>query len=209
MTGGAVKIDVDGVVGDRDRGADADGLRVLAQSVEEVLAHIHAIGQFADRLPHHRLRVRVQSLHIGGKVGAVALDERDQSFLGSRARGDLRAQVSQHLHGLSRIGLDQAEQGAVGIATLVQSHQRDAQALLLNFRGVDRDAPRHDAAEIGVMRNGRGIADQSIGEEDRLQNINIGQMLPAGAIGVVGDEDVAGLEVLAEPLFQEPHDTRE
>ena len=77
------------------------------------------------------------------------------------------------------------------LARLVELQQRNAQTFLLDFGGIDRDAARHDAADIGVMRDGRGKAGEPSLHENRLQDIDVRQMLAAGAIRIVGDQDVA------------------
>ena len=97
-----------------------------------------------------------------------------------------------HLHRLARVALDDAERGLVRLAALVQLHDRQAQAFLENLRRMDGGAARRDAADIAMMRHGGGVALQARCQEDRLYDVDVGQVLAAGAVGIVEDEDVAG-----------------
>ena len=100
--------------------------------------------------------------------GAISLDQRAQPFLGNVAGRDLRTHVTENLDRRARIRLENAKHGVDRLAPLIEFDQRQPQALLLDFRRIDRDATGHDAAEIGVVRHRRGEACEPAVNEDGL-----------------------------------------
>ena len=112
-----------------DRHADADP--VVVDVVEEV---VDAVGQLAERGAGHALGVVDELGHVFLEFGvAVARGELDQRRLGDVAGGELGAQIAEHLHRHSHIGLDQREQRFVALAALVELQRRDAQPLLVDL----------------------------------------------------------------------------
>jgi len=132
-----------------------------------------------------------------------------ESPLREAAGRELRPQVAQHLDGGAGVLLDDAEQLPVRFPRLVELEQRQPQAFLVDLRRVDGDAPGRDAADVAVMGHRRRISVHRPVDEERLDDVEIRQMLAAGAVRVVADEDVPGGHVVAELAQQHLHDVRE
>ena len=124
-------------------------------------------------------------------VAAVALDQLQEAPLAGLHRRDLRAQVA---HGAARephVLADDVVERLVDDAAVVQLHDRDLQA----FReDVGAHAAEH-AADVEPVRHAAGEADERALVEDRQRERDVVEMA-AGEIGVVGDVDVARLDVL-------------
>ena len=89
-------------------------------------------------------------------------------------------------------------------AAVVQFHDRDLQAFGIDVRGHAAER----AADVEPMRHAAGEADQGSLVEDRQRQRDVIEVA-AGEIGVVGDVDVAGLDVLlAEMLDLRLHGLR-
>ena len=142
-------------------------------------------------------------------LAAVALDKAAVGALGRVAGGDLGAHVAGQLVRHPRVRVHQPEEGLVGPARLVHFQNRDAQPFLEDLRGVNRRAARRDAAHVNLVHQGRGITFQFAAVEQRLDDIDVRQMHPAGGIGIVEDEDVAGVRVVAIPGDERLHAVRE
>ena len=59
------------------------------------------------------------------------------------------------------------------------------------------------------MRHRRGVPLERAFVEDRLDHVEVRQVLAAEAVRIVGEEDVARLDVVAEVLADVAHDRRE
>ena len=62
-----------------------------------------AVGEQSELGPHHPLGHALQLVQIEVSVGAVALEQGRQPALAHAARGELRAQVSEHVHRLAGV----------------------------------------------------------------------------------------------------------
>ena len=73
---------------------------------------------------------------------------------------------------------------------------------------VHGGAARRDAAHVDLVDQRRRVPLKRVVVEDRLDDIDVGQMHPAGDIGVVEDEDVAGMNVVGVLPRQLDHRVR-
>ena len=91
-----------------------------------------------------------------------------------------------------------------GDAALVELHRRDAQALLEDLGRVGSIRPRHTPADIAVVGDDHGEAEQPLPGKDRLEHEDVGQV-HAAVIGVVEHDHVAGKHVIAEAFDDHVH----
>ena len=101
------------------------------------------------------------------------------------------------MSGHPRVGAQQREHAVLRDAAGVEPQRRDAQTLLEAFLRVGRHAPRDEAAEVGVVGDGRDDAHQAVASEDRLHDEDVRQVHPARE-RVVDHDDVARDEGPAE-----------
>ena len=99
-------------------------------------------------------------------------------------RSPMRALGQAHVHG------DDVDEFLVDDACALILHDRDLDAF---GEDVRRDLAER-AADIEPMRHAAGERDQLALVEDRHREGEVVEMA-AGGVGVVGDEDVAGLDV--------------
>ena len=131
---------------------------------------------------------RNESAHGGP---AVALDQLEVAPLAGRDRHDLRAQVAERLLGQAHVHGDDVDQLLVDLAAAAVLHDGDLDPL-----GVDVGRDRAErAAHVEPVRHAAGEADQLPLVEDRHGEGEVVEVA-AGRVGVVGDEDVAGVDVL-------------
>ena len=85
------------------------------------------------------------------------------------------------------------------LAALVELDRRDEHALHPAVGGMDGQAAGHRAADVVVMAEDLAEADQPLAVEDRHGGAEIGHVADAaaGIVGIVPEEDVAGLDVVA------------
>jgi hypothetical protein len=91
------------------------------------------------------------------------------------------------------IGEDHPPELLVVFPAFEELHRRQAQAFLIDIRGIAGEASRRLAADLRHMADAAREADQLLAAEDRLHQHMLGQMAVA-AIGIVVDDDIAGLE---------------
>ena len=92
---------------------------------------------------------------------------------------------------------------------VVELEERQAKALLEDLGRVDGDASGRDAADVGVVGERRRVPLELVVDEDRLDHVDVGQVLPAVAVRVVGDEDVSRTRRLGVLLAEVAHHRRE
>ena len=74
---------------------------------------------------------------------------------------------------------------------------------------MDRGRTRRDAADVAMMRHRAGPAFDDAFVEDRLDDVEVGQMLAARAVRVVIEEDIARLRSRRVVGHQDAHPVRE
>ena len=177
---------------------------VDAVGLDIVLEVINAVLDLRQDLAAEDLGGVLEDLVEGGfeRVDAVALGERDDAAVAEAGGADLGVHVAGEMLGQARIARDDAEGGLVELAALVELDRRDEHTLHPAIGGVDGQAAGHRAADIVVMAEDLAEADQPLAVEDRHRGAEVGDMADAaaGIVGIVPEEDVARLDVVAEIL---------
>ena len=75
---------------------------------------------------------------------------------------------------------------------------RNAQTLLIDFGHAAGHGTRHHAADIGVVCDVADKGNKLALDKNRLGVVDVGQMRTARRVRIVGDEDIAFLNVVAE-----------
>ena len=185
------EVDLELVAADREGEADRDRLGIVPEAVDVVDSLVPPVRERRDLGTHRALRGVLKALEVGADVASVPLDELREPALAGAAGGDLRLEVAEHLGRLPGVLLDDAEEGLVLDPAVVELEERQAKALLEDLGRVDGDAPGRDAADVGMVGERRGVPLELVVDEDRLDHVDVGQVLPAVAVRVVGDEDVS------------------
>ena len=118
-------------------------------------------------------------------------DHLEEAPLAGLDRRDLGAEVAHRALGQAHVGLDDRDQLLVRHALAIDLHDRHLQAF-----GVDvgRGAVER-AADVGPVRHAAGERHHLAVVEDRHGEGHVVEVA-AGDVGVVGEQDVAGIEVL-------------
>ena len=142
--------------------------------------------------------------------GAVALGERDDPPRSQHRGADLGVEVAPEMLRQARVALDDAERRLVHLAALVELDRRDHQALGPHVLGMDGQAAGHRAADIVVVAEDLGEADQPSLVEDRQGGAEIGDVADAArrVVGVVPEEHVARVDVVFPEILEHRLDQR-
>ena len=172
---------------DRDALADLD-----AVVVERGLRLVDAVGNGLGARP----RGGFGAVHDLGDRGhhlgrAVAVEQFEEAPLAGLHRGDLRAQVAHGARRQPHVHADDVEQVLVDLAAVLILQDRDLDAFGIDVGG---HAAEH-AADVEPVRHAAGEAGELALVEDRQRE---GEMVEvaAGDVGIVGDVDVARIDVL-------------
>ena len=137
-----------------DPGANDDIGLVEPIVVQHRLSEIHSIGPARDDLPsvafsriQHRIDRLCQSLRTD------LLDDGGQPLLAQTRRTDLRGQIAAEIPGMTDIQRQHLQQVFAQHAVLGQSHRRQAQALVPDFRRGWIVRAMRRPADIGMMRS--------------------------------------------------------
>ena len=146
----------------------------------------------------HRVERRFQH------VGAVALGERHHPLGPEQGGADLGIQIAAEMFRQARVALDDAERRLVHLAALVELDGRDHQTLGPHVLGMHGQAPGHRPADIVVVAEDLGETDQPAVMEDRQGRAEIGDVADAArrVVGVVPEEDIAGLDVVGAEILE-------
>ena len=195
-----VALDGHGDVESHRRIDDAVVLHVLGELVD-------AVRDGLDLGPHPALGV-VHELVRGllDELAAEAVEQLDHAPLGDPQRADLRVEVAPRVPRRAVVGHDQPPQVHVVDVALDDLDRRDPQALLEDLGGVRGEAADGLAADLGEMADVGHEAEQLALVEDRAHDAVLGDVR-AAAVGIVVQDDVAGLERLDAELLDRPaHD---
>ena len=174
--------------------------KIDAVVVDPVLEVHLAVRKLADRRASHSLGIVGHLVHVDlRRLDAVLLDQLGQLTRGDLAGGELRAQIAEDLHRNADVLLDKRDQCLVEFAAGHQLERRDAQAFLIDLGRVRGIGAGHAAADVGLVRRGRGEGHTLSANEDRLEDEDVGQV-HAALEGIVHDEDVVFLDVAFEDL---------
>ena len=123
------------------------------------------------------------------RIPAVALDQGEEAALAGANRGELGAEVAERAFRHADVHRDDVDQLPVELARALQLQDRNLQPLGVDVGG---DALQR-AADIEPVRHAAGEPDQLALVVDRQAQRDVVEVA-AGDIGVVGDQDVAGLD---------------
>ena len=190
---------------------DPQRLRLVADAVDPVDEAVLAVGERGDLGPHQPLAEALQLVHVGARGrrrrsgGGCSVSPRSPARQAATC-----ARRSPSTCTGWRVFFSMMRNSVVfsspGVVELEQGHP---QPLLVDLGRVHGDAAGRDPADVGVMRHRRRPALELAVDEDRLDHVDVGQVLAAEAVRVVGDEDVARLRRLAELLEHVAHRRRE
>ena len=120
---------------------------------------------------------------------------------------DLRVVVAAALVGDPRVQEQEVEEVLLQFAPPEQAHDRDAEPLLEDLGHPARHAPRGHAADVRVMGDVADEPDEGSVAEDGEGEVHIREMGAPRHVGVVGDEEVAVMEVVSELLEHALHES--
>ena len=130
-------------------------------------------------------------------IAAVFPDHLEEAALAGLHRRDLGAEIAHRPLRQAHVGLDDRDQLLVRHAFAVDLHDRHLQAFGEDVGGgaVER------AADVGPVRHAAGERHQLAVMEDRHREGHVVEMA-AGDVGVVGEQDVARLEILDAVMIE-------
>ena len=182
------KVDVDVLVADGHRGADADRLIV---AVGPRLGGPRAVREVADGVAHGAFRAVDDGVAEILDVGHVEfVEEGHQRFRADDIGGHLRVEVADGLARGAHVGPDHLQEKLIGLPRRHQLADGDAQPLLVH---LTRLAGEQAAADVRGMAGGGEIRDRASASEDGGDHRHVVD-LPRGEPRVVGEQDVAVLE---------------
>jgi len=178
---------------DDQRRADHQRLGAGHLVLGQHLALVAAVGQRGDAPAHVGFGIVEagggELLRLRDPIAAVELGD---APLAGAAAGDLRAQIAQRGARVAHVGGQDVEDRRDGLAGVHQLHRRQDQALGEDLRVVRCLGAGDLAADVDVVRDGRGDRDEIAPDEDRAEQHDVGRVR-AALVGIVGDVDVAGL----------------
>ena len=205
---GAAEVEQHLVAGDVHFEVDADQPESDHVRFDVVAVPVASVGNVGDDAPGLGLRVVEHRVDRRCDAGtAVAVEQGvHPPFRGGEA-GEARAHVSPVLFGRARIAEKELEEGAIELAFPVQALRRDADPLLVDLEARGRDAAGHPPADVVDVHEAPDVAHELPFPEHRFPQEHVREVgdHPAGAVGVVGDEDVAFAHVVAHPRDRVVH----
>ena len=183
--------------------------RAEAIVVHHVLERVVAVRQRFDGGAHALCSTRDDVLEYAKQqIGTVLIGKLQNPPGTQAAGGDLGIVVAPALFHDPDVQQKEIENIALKFALAEETDNRNAQSLLIDFRHAARHAARHHAAHVRVMRNIAHEADEPAVMEDRRRHVDVRQVRTAGHMGVVGDENVILVDVVAElfeQVLHQPH----
>ena len=165
--------------------------------LEEVVACVDAVGDFLDACAREPFGIVERSRHrVGERCLAVLARHLDQALAAHERTGILRLDIERAVVGVARVVHDHAEDVVDRLVVAEQEHRRDADAFRVHVpRGHGKRA-RRDAADVNPMTARHCEGDDIAVDEHRARKLHVGLVVAAAEIDVVGDDDVARLQVL-------------
>ena len=177
---------------------DRDGLVGDPVVVDMVRERPGAVGKLRNRPARETLRVVEEA---GDELVVLAcpgpFDERQQLALPDPRRGHLGEKVAQDGLGRAYRLLEEAVNGLVGLSPFVQLRGRNAQPLLVDLRIGETLTSGNASTDVRVVADGADIREHGPVVEHRPEQVDVGKVL-GPLIRVVGDEDVAGTDLVSE-----------
>ena len=161
-----------------------------------VLEPVLAVGNLGDGVSEPALGAGDDLVERGADdVGRVMVQHLVQTPGPETARRDLCVVVPAPFLGDPHVEQQQVHDVALKLAPAEQLDDRDAQALLVDLAHPARHRPRRHAADVRVVREIRDEAEQLAVHEHRHRVVDVRQMSAAGGMRVVGDEQIAFVDV--------------
>ena len=190
----------------RDRQPDRDVGRAHAVVVHRVLEAVDTVRQAGDGGAHPRGRARHDLPEaVPDRGDSVLAENLGQPAAAEPAGRDLGEIVAAPFGRHTDVEQDQVQEVLLEDAFPEQADHRDAQAFLVNLRQTAGHAAGHGAADIGMVGDVAHEGDELALEKHRHRHVDIRQVGPAGDMGIVGDEQVAVAQVVAEAGEQALH----
>ena len=188
---------VDGhpVAGHRRLHPDRDALA----DVDPVIVHVglclvDAIGDGARAFAGRPFGFEHDCVHRRQHLlAAVAVQQLGEASFAGAHRGELSPQVAHRPIGQMDVHLDDVDQVLVELAAPLELEDRDLEPLGVDVGGH----PAQDASDIEPVRHADRKRGQFSAVEDRQAQGNVVEMA-AGDVAVIGDQDVARLDIVAE-----------
>ena len=140
---------------------------------------------------------------------AARLDHLVHAPHAQAAGRDLGEVIAAPLVGNPRIEQQEVEHVLDQLALAEQPYDGDAQTLLIDLRHAAGHAARRHAADVGMVGDVAHEADELAVREHRHRKVDVGQMRSAGDERIVGDENVALVDVgeryLGKQSVHQPH----
>ena len=138
------------------------------------------------------------------RLGAVAGDHLLETFHAELGGAHLSAQVADEGR-RAVVRLHEVGDVAALDPLLEDLHRREAHSLRPDVARVDVVAARHGSAGVGVMALDRGDEHHLPLEENRREDVVVGEMT-AAVVGIVGDQHIAIVQTVAtEEVEREAH----
>ena len=198
---GAGEVDRDVLSRHRHLRLQHDELRLLAEPFDVVGEFVDPVRKLRNLGPGEPLRVvlQVRSVVEHG-IDPVPIEQILHFALAASARGELSLQVAHHLLGGTHVERDHVPQRLVRLAAGHELHDREPQPFLEDLLGAERVAAGDDSAHVGVVRHRGRPCDEpalrgaAFAGEDRRRDVDVGQVLAVGGVGIVEDEHVARVD---------------
>ena len=176
----------------------ADHERLLVE-LDPALRAVLAPRQLADPGLQHPGRAATDRRERRPEDGRADLVLELAHLLGADVRaGDEALEIHLHHVALADVVEEQPPDVVDRLPPGEEPHRRHAHALLEAVAGRGREAPRHHAAHVDHVPRRARPADARAATEDRTHDDDVLQMEAAPIVRVVGEEDVAGRDRLAE-----------
>ena len=160
--------------------------------------------QCFERLTRDGFAVIEEALDgVGNRARAVLASELLDTPLARLHRGNAGPEIATCRLRHADVGHDDVHHRGNGLTPLEQLDLGQLQALLEDFRRIGADAARCHAADVRPMRLVRNPGDELLRGEDREDQGHIVHVADPSAMGDVGREDVAWMDVSRREFFDD------
>ena len=180
-------------------------LRLLAEPLDVVGELVDPVREPGDLGPGEPFRVVLEAGPVvEHRIDPVAREQVVQLALAAPARRKLGLEVPHHLVGGADVEGDHVPEGLVRLARGDELDDGETKPLLEYLLRPECVAAGDDPADVGVVRHGGGPGREALLRaaaaallgvgEDGGGDVDVGEVLPVGGVGVVEDEDVARID---------------
>ena len=213
LVGSAGPVDGDLLARHRHLRPERHELRLLAEPLDVVGELVDPVREPGDLRPGEPFRVVLEAgAVVEHRVDPVAREQVEQLALAAPARRELGLEVPHHFVGGADVEGDHVPERPVRLARGDELDDGETKPLLEYLLRPERVAAGDDPADVGVVRH-RGrpgrepplrAAAALLGEDGR-GDVDVGEVLPVGGVGVVEDEHVARVDPPRVLRDQLPH----